>query len=326
MVSMSQSVALFETSEEFNTLGASAIKRQRINLRRLLTEIRPQEPVTRLTRAHVDAALNQARQRGVVESTLNVYRTDFRRFTKWLFVSNLTKTDHGAHLVNKKTKTPPSKRKPISEDQAAHMLELATAMHPRDGVTILIMLHTGLRESEVVGLTWEQIDLNLEQSQVYRPKIDDYHPVFYTQELTEGLTLWRGYYERMHGPIQPEWYVVPARASIHEGRGRQRQKMNPDWPMVPTRPQSNIAKRVKQLLRDVGETDLRGRASHTLRRTAGNILHQRGADLRVVQDFYGHASAAQTEQYLDIDVRRETRREFIRNSGPRFGVRPDNTR
>jgi integrase len=316
MVSMSQSVTLFQKAEEFNRLSVSAKKRQMINLRRLLTEITPQESTARLTRAHIDGVLNQARQRGVEESTLNVYRTDLRRFTKWLLVCQMTKTDHSAHLVNMKTKTPPSKRKPVSRDQAGQMIDLATAMHPRDGMTILILLETGLREVEVVGLTWGQIDLQLEESTVYRSKIRDYHPVFYTPQLTQGLIEWKRYYERLHGPIQPNWYVVPARAAIHEGSGRQRQKMNPDWPMVPTRPQWNIAKRVKSLLRDVGETDLRGRASHTLRRTAGNLLHQDGADIRVLQDFYGHGSAMQTEQYLDIDVRRKTRRDFLRNRPP----------
>lgn len=317
MVSMLQAVTYFEAAPEFSRLSVSTKRRWKINLARLFREIQPGASVKSLKRWHIDGALNQAQQNtpNLSDGSMNAYKTDFRRFGKFLVVSELVSTNPAAHLVNQKRETPKSKRKPITLDQATRLIELAGNMHPRDGMTMILMLNTGLREVEVKGLRWRNIDLEENEAAVKRTKIKDELTIFYTPRLAEALPAWRQYYIDHHGPINPDWYVVPARASIHEGAGRQRQKMNPDWPLNPSMPQWNIAKRVKQLLEEVGEVDLWGRASHTLRRTAGNLLKQSGADIRVVKDFYGHASVAQTEAYLDIDELRDTRKKFIFGGG-----------
>lgn len=297
MKSMSQTVAEFQRSETFRRLARSTQKRQMISINRLLNELPGSRPVSQLSRIHIDGVLSQARDNGVLESSLNVYRTDIRRFCKWLVVYGYVKIDHSTHLENVRARTAPSIRKPISADQAREMIRLAEERHPRDGVTILLFLVTALRENEIVNLRWRH--LYMEKPRVNRNKTRDHHPVFVNGQLKDRLVDWQQYVVDRHGEIDLDWYVVPALAHRHDKTGHHR--MNPDWPLMPTRPQTNISKRVKMWLAAVGETDLHWRASHTLRRTAGNLFKASGASMRETQVLFGHATEQQTADYLDID-------------------------
>jgi integrase/recombinase XerC len=290
-------------SDEVLRLAKSSVKKQRVAVKLLLadgTGLTAKDPVARLNRSHIDAALNQARARGVQESTMNTYRTDLRRLGGWLLSCSLVKTDPARHLRNVHSSTPKSKRRPVNADQAHSLVDIADAIHPRDGMTCLLMLTTGLRDSEVMGLRWADLDLTTRSGAAYRPKRRDYHTLHLPKQLCVALEKWQAFIEERHGPIEPTWYVVPA---LSQGSlPGTPTHMNRDWPMVPTRKQGTASARAKTWLAGVGEKDLKGRASHTLRRTAANILYQRCGDIRTVQTFLGHASVAMTEMYLDIDA------------------------
>ena len=308
MMSMSQAVTEFQKSESFGKLAPSTRKRQMINLNRLLTELPGNKPVAQLRRVHIDGVIAQARRNGVTGSSLNAYRTDLRRFCKWLIIYGHYKAaDPSTHLENERVSTPGYKRKPISGAQARLMIELADQRHPCDGMTVLLLLVTALRGNEVCNMRWRNLDSA--KPEVFRDKIKDYHPIYTNQQLDERLAQWRAYIEERHGKINPDWYVVPARATRSDKPGYLR--MNRDWPLVPTRRQSNTAKWIKPLLAGVGETDLRGRATHTLRRTAGNLFKDAGADMRQVKNLFGHASEKQSEQYLDQDAAKDEVRQAM---------------
>jgi integrase len=296
---MSQCVVEFSESAEFDRLADNTKRRARIVLRYLTDRAGLKTYSVRLGREHVDGVLYDARKRGLEESSLNAYRTDLRRFGKWMHARGYVPTDPAAHLENVKTSTPPSKRKPISRDQAKLLMKITADSHPLDEMTAILLLMTGLRDSEVRILKWGDANFENGTFYAYRPKLKDWHWVFWTPQLQSAMLTWKTYYEAKHGPIEPNphWYIVPARK--HHGRADGHHRMNPDWPMDPTKLQWNIGSRVKEWLAAVGEKDLKGRASHTIRRTAGNILLDSGAEPRDVQLFYGHASLAMTELYLD---------------------------
>ena len=88
--------------------------------------------------------------------------------------------------------------------------------------------------------------------------------------------------------------------------------MATDWPLAPTRRMGSPTKVIKPLLAKVGETDLRGRGSHTLRRTAANLILDATGDIEAARQLLGHASVNQTEQYLDQDARRKRYENVIR--------------
>jgi integrase len=303
MHTVSLALREFMDSDEVRRLARSSITKQGVALRLLLadgTGLTARTPIARLSRTHIDAALNQARARGVQVSTLNSYRTDLRRFGLWLLDLHYVKADPTKHLKYVSTNTPKSKRKPIDAHKAHLLVEAAERIHPRDGMTALLMLTTGLRDSEITALTWADLDLPNSSGAAYRPKRRDYHTLHLPRQLVTALEKWQAHIEERHGPIQPSWYVVPA---LSQGNlPGHPTSMNPEWAMIPTNRQGTASQRAKTWLRAVGETDLRGRASHTLRRTAANLLYQRTGDIRAVQTFLGHASVAMTEMYLDIDA------------------------
>ena len=300
---MSLAIREFMASDEVMRLAESSLVSQRVVIKILLsadTGITGRDPIARLGRTHVDAALNIMRARGLQESTLNSYRRDLRRLGRWLLVMRYVKADPTLHLKNVTFRTPKSKRKPVDALHAHALVEAADRIHPRDGMTCLLMLTTGLRDSEVMGLTWGDLDIPGRSGSAYRPKRKDYHPLHLTRQLCLALEKWQGHVEERHGPINPRWYVVPA---LSRGRAAgEPNRMSREWPMVPTRRQGTATKRAKIWLAAIGERDLVGRASHTLRRTAANLLYQRTGDIRIVQTFLGHASVGMTEAYLDIDA------------------------
>lgn len=303
MHTVSLAVREFMASDEVRRRAPNTRKKQAFVLRLLLSErceLKPTDPIARLSRSHVDAALNVARDRNSAESSLNTYRSDLRRFGKWLLNCGYVKRDPAAHLENVRTSTPRAKRRPISRPQASQLIAAAERVHPRDGMTAMLMLTTGLRESEVIRLTWADLDIATSSGTAYRPKGRDEHPLHLSPQLCAALEKWQALYEERHGPIAATWYVVPALR--HRSDGRTPRHMHADWQMSPTSPQHSVGTRVKAWLAAVGETDLKGRASHTMRRTAANILYERTGDIRTVQTFLGHKSVAMTELYLDIDA------------------------
>lgn len=297
----------FMGSDEIASSARSTRRGYSVVLGRLAEEIGEKTPIAQLSRSHVDGTLSQVR--GIVtEATMNSYRAALRKFGTWIVVNGYSKTNPTLHLKNGKAVNDVRKRKPIVRDQATRLIEVAYATHPRDGITALILLSTGLRDSEVVGLRWRDVDFANRVFVAYRPKVKDWHRAPWSDQLAEAMEKWRALYEERHGAVQPDWHVVPA-LGYRSASGIQR--MNPDWPMEPTRMQTELGRRVKRWLRAVGETDLRGRASHTLRRTAATLAYEAGG-VDVAQSLLGHESPAMTMKYIGLDVRAEKLRDVMR--------------
>ena len=53
---------------------------------------------------------------------------------------------------------------------------------------------------------------------------------------------------------------------------------------------------------------------HDLRHTVGTRLIENGADIRTVQDIFGHSTVAVTERYLHTDVNRKKKAMEVLNS------------
>lgn len=303
------SIHRFTRSEEFRRGSDSLRKRHKIILAVLEDKAGPSTPVARLDRFHVDDTLNDRRDRGCSESSLNNYRSSLRTFGNWLVDVGLMKASPAVHLKNKRVATDPAKRKPVVDTQVREMIDLARERHPRDAISILLLIFTGLRNVEICHLRWRDIDWEAGTIKAFRSKLNDYHISYMPPMLVEELKRWHAWVEAHHGPVQSNWYVVPALAQRGTQPGRIPWAMSPDWPLAVDRPQTNLLTRVKQLLKAVGETDVRGRGVHTMRRTAANLILQKTGDIRVAQRMLGHASVTQTEAYLDVDAQSEHYRQ-----------------
>jgi len=292
----------FEQSDEFLRLAAGTRKRHRNFLVRLKDMAGSAKPIAQLRRTDLDAVLAERRDGGAGERTLNGYKSTLRLFCGWLAAVGYTKTNIASHLKDGKGVTPKSKRKPLTVQQLKKMIELAEAQHPRDAMTLLLFSYTACRQSEVINLRWRDVDMEGRALNIYRPKMTDYHTVAMSPPLFEALEKWRKWVEEHHGEVKGTWFVVPARAHRGFVEGLP-YKMSAEWPLVPEKRQTRTLQTVKRLMVAVGVEDMVGKGTHTLRRTAANLIVEKaGGDVRAAQFLLGHSSLTMTEKYLDVDA------------------------
>jgi integrase/recombinase XerC len=169
--------------------------------------------------------------------------------------------------------------------------ERAVALRDR---AILEMLYgSGLRVSEVAGLTSDRVDLD-------RGRV---------------LVMGKGAKERQV-PLS-DFAVVAVRAYLRDGR----HELAPSAPspmMFFNRKKKPIGPRdIRAMVEQYGGRSLSGRrvTPHTLRHSFATHLLEGGADIRVVQELLGHASVATTQRYTHVSRARLF--EAYRQSHPR---------
>jgi integrase len=163
-------------------------------------------------------------------------------------------------------------------------LDPTDEMQARDRILFALGLFTGLRLSELAGLTWDQFDRDMQYLRVKGKgnKIVD-QPV--AEQLRAELVPWR---ETALGPA-----VLPSFMNVWREHGRER-IIDWDRPLLA----SGIYRAVKQLGKLVGK-DI---ATHDLRRSFVSWLREQGLDPATIRDLARHASIQTTfDIYLDRD-------------------------
>ena len=157
----------------------------------------------------------------------------------------------------------------------------ATPKGQRDAALLEVLYATGLRVSELVGLTLKQLDL---RRGVVRP-------------------LGKGSKERVVPMVAKaveklELYLAQGRPRLLKGRQSQYLFVNRrGGPLT----RQGFWKILKGYARKQGVVDL---SPHTLRHSMATHLLSRGANLRVLQLLLGHADLATTQIYTHVDAAR----------------------
>ena len=168
-----------------------------------------------------------------------------------------------------------------------------------------LMIFTGLRRGEVVGLQWGDIDLEQRTLQVIRnvirdtksesgiyigtPKTEDgARTIALSSYLVGLLNSWKEEQVTRRGVLLPTAYVFS-------------NAEDPYWPLYPTTVTAWVHDfEVKHALPKV--------SPHDLRHTAATLALQSGANLKTVQDMLGHADFKTTATYY-TGITEETRHE-----------------
>jgi site-specific recombinase XerD len=163
---------------------------------------------------------------------------------------------------------------PVAGEEAGE-LELALAL--RDRAILELMYGSGLRVSEVAGLTLERVDLERERVMVFG-KGSKEREVPMSGFARDALEVW----VRIGRPI-----MVPE-GSEALFLNRRRRPIGP--------------RDIRRLVGRYGGATLAGRrvTPHTLRHSFATHLLEGGADIRVVQELLGHASVATTQRYTHV--------------------------
>jgi site-specific recombinase XerD len=171
----------------------------------------------------------------------------------------------------------------LRPDELERLLAAAkqTRNPQRDYALVLLAFRHGLRVSELCAL--RLIDLNLEAGEIYirrcKGSVSGAHPVFNGE--TQALRAWLEVRAKMNVPAQVERLFV----------SEQRRPLNrvSFWYLI------------KGLAASAG---LDGIHPHSLRHTTGYHLTNQGRDLRLIQDYMGHASISSTVRYTCVNTKR----------------------
>jgi len=185
--------------------------------------------------------------------------------------------------------------KVLGEQEVARLLaatDPSTSWGQRDGALLEVLYATGLRVSELVGLTLKQVDLRRGVVRV-RGKGNKERAVPLVSLAVEKLNL----------------YLSEGRKEILRGRESAYIFLNRrGGPLT----RQGFWKILKGYARQAGVRDL---SPHTLRHSFATHLLSRGANLRVLQLLLGHADLATTQIYTHLDAARL--REVHKKAHPR---------
>jgi integrase/recombinase XerD len=212
-------------------------------------------------------------------STANRRLATLRRFYRWALREGLIDRDPTLRLVG--AKAPPRFPKSLTEAQVEALLtapETDSELGLRDRAMLELLYATGLRVSELVGLTLNEVSLG------------------------EGLVrvTGKGQKERVvpvgeEARLWLERYAARARPALLKGRTAEA--------LFVTRQAGPMSRQMfwKLVRRYALRADIRAPLSpHGLRHAFATHLLNHGADLRVVQMLLGHADISTTQIYTHV--------------------------
>ena len=237
----------------------------------------PPLALDKLTGAHVRRFLSTLHGRGLSGRTLARMLSSWRGFFRYLAEEGRVHADPCAGL--RPPKSPKRLPDALSPDEASRLvaIEGEGALAVRDRAMLELFYSSGLRLSELAGLTLERVDWPAGEVRVWGKGAKERIVPVGAQALA-ALEAWR---TQRAGIAQPESNVLFV---TRDGT-----------PLSPRTIQSRIKEwAIRQgLPRHVHP--------HMLRHSFASHVLQSSGDLRAVQEMLGHASIASTQVYTHLD-------------------------
>jgi integrase len=180
--------------------------------------------------------------------------------------------------------------KPLSRDEARRLLEAAHA--DRLEALYVLAIHLGLRQGELLGLRWEDVDLEAGTLQVRRSlSVTKEGPAFTAPKTTKSrrsVKLTTRAAEALREHLQRQLAEIEKMGDLYRDDGL----IFSTTVGTPINPRNLTGRSFKPLLKRAG---LPQRVRfHDLRHTAATLLLSRGVHPKLVQDLLGHATIAIT--------------------------------
>lgn len=316
------------------------IKRYRSDLKQLL-EVTGNLYLEQITPQHIDRTVSRHNQRGNVQGSKNNMISDLRQFFHWArlnkYISPFEGDDPTCHLKRKKYE--PEQPPFIPQNDFGKILDLAGERSPIHRMFFALGLYLMARGPSELG-PLQLWDLRLGDEswsirirRVKTKSAGDYFEL--STELCGELSRYLAWYnawalEHLGTPVQREWYLLPRTRNVvapgHTAADKVRtHKLYPQL----ARSSSGFGRLTGPVLDAYGfptvdpETGERNGwgGTHTLRKSGGRawyeeLRREKGRDnaLDIIQEAYGHATRAVTEQYLGLKRGQEERNDVLRGA------------
>jgi integrase len=178
---------------------------------------------------------------------------------------------------------------PLDQDQARALLEAVAG--DRFEALYVLAIHTGMREGELLGLRWEDVDLERGILRLRRALVREGGRTVLgdlkTAKSRRGVRLTSAAAEALRGQLERQMEEMERMGSLYQPGGlvfatESGTLINP----------SNLRNRsFKPLLKRVGLPDI---CFHDLRHTCATLLLSQGTHPKLVQELLGHATIAMT--------------------------------
>ena len=213
----------------------------------------------------------------------------------------------------------------VSDDLPTHIAMQRAELDPL-GSLLIVILFTGLRESEAIGLTWDCVDFRAGTVKVCKQ--------LQKRPLKDGGTVFAPLKNNKTRILKPAPYVMDILSKQWTIQTEQRLRVGELWrawtneeerqsALVYTTPEGNdvsptsLRHHFKKLVTAIGAPNVR---VHDLRHTFAVLSLQNGDDIKTVQGNLGHATAAFT-----LDVYGHVSERMKDNSAARMQAYIDKT-
>ena len=277
-------------------------------------------PVHKVTPEMVDAAVAARSHVGL--ATLNNYQACLDALFGYARARGYTPGHHNPTGHLEPHRTVKRQRQHIPPERFMDALD--ATKNERDRILVAVPLFLFVRVSELRTLRVGDVDLEKSRIRVTVHKsggyVDDMPIV---ADLDRELRRWLTHYQRECGPLDPDWFLVPALSSHATGVNGRGSFADADAGRKLVLHPERQLQRPDQIAHDVlhaigmptkdrdGKPLMEG--MHTLRRSGARMVFdamcERSFDgaLRLVQSMLHHAQSSTTELYLGLDLDRARR-------------------
>jgi integrase len=275
-----------------------------------------------LKEKHINSHFEEA-SRTRSAATLRNDHTVLTQFLEWLRQTGRMPMDSNPMYGRRQPRPMRRERNRVPVSDFSRLLCHAQDRDPRDRALVGLLLYTLMRDSEISSLRIRDVDLQggWITAHIHKTRQEDLMPI--PAELDTELRAWLTHYQQKAGPLNPNWFLVPARATSPVwGEGGKFTHHNSIY--KPERQIRAVGVIVRPVLEAIGfpVTDVDGKGlgegAHTIRRSGARALFDTLIEnrderaLRVVQAMLHHASSEMTERYLGITADRRARDDIIR--------------
>lgn len=270
-------VTYLEYEKRSSPHTVEAYQRDLVQLEEFIELSFEQKDLTLVSHRELRAWVIDLVEQGLSTTSVNRKIATLRSYYKFLLRNGKIEQDPTYKL--KSLKNPKKLPEFVQEKSIASVLEESVYednfQGKRDRIVMEFLYLTGVRLSELIGLSWSDIDLIQDQVKVLgKRKKERIIPI--TKGLKQNIISYQKVFEETFPKAGQSHYFIVSNSG------------KKSYPMM-------VYRIVRQYLDLFAQTSKR--SPHVLRHTFATHLLNKGADLNAVKDLLGHANLAATQVY-----------------------------